>query len=315
MTNAAHPALQGYPDHGDAVRLYGPTIADDPDGLYRDIRRTLGPVAPVLLDGDMPAWFVLGYREVHHITSNPQLFARDSRRWNVWDHVPADWPLMPYVAWSPTVIFTEGADHQRRIGAITDSLDIIDRTELTALCEQVADRLIDTFAGDGQADLVAQYANVVSLQVIGKLYGLPEADIPALIQDVADSLDVAEKAAAAYGRLGARMHQLVADKRVRPGADVPSRLIAHPAGLTEEEIIIDLLIVMAAAQAPTGNWIGNALRLMLIDDQFSVSLQGGRSSVAQALNEVLWKDTPTQNFIGRWAVHDCEIGGRRVRRG
>jgi cytochrome P450 len=310
-----NPALAGYPDHVDAVQLYGPTIAGDPDGLYRDIRREKGPVAPVLLDGDMPAWFVLGYREVHHITSNPQLFARDSRRWNVWDHVPEDWALMSYVTWTPSVMFTEGADHQRRISAIADSLDAIDRVELTALCEQVADRLIDKFAGDGQADLIEQYANVVSLQVIGKLYGLPEADIPILIQDVADSLDVAEKAGAAFGRLFARMQQLLVDKRAQPGTDVPTRLIAHPAGLTDEEIVIDLLIVMAAAQAPIGNWIGNALRLMLIDDEFSVSLQGGRSSVSQALNEVLWKDTPTQNFIGRWAVHDCELGGRRIRRG
>ncbi len=72
---------------------------------------------------------------------------------------------------------------------------------------------------------------------------------------------------------------------------------------------------MAAAQAPTGNWIGNALRLMLVDDQFSVTLQGGRSSAGEALNEVLWKNTPTQNFVGRWAVQACEVGGRRIRKG
>ena len=72
---------------------------------------------------------------------------------------------------------------------------------------------------------------------------------------------------------------------------------------------------MAAAQQPTANWIGNTLRLMLIDDQFSLTLQGGRSSADQALNEVLWKDTPTQNFIGRFAVQDCELGGHRIRRG
>jgi len=77
----------------------------------------------------------------------------------------------------------------------------------------------------------------------------------------------------------------------------------------------DELVVMAAAQQPTANWIGNTLRLMLIDDQFSLTLQGGRSSASQALNEVLWKDTPTQNFIGRYAVQDCELGGRRIRQG
>lgn len=65
-----------------AVRLYGPEFQRDPAGLYARIKREYGPVAPVLLDGDLPAWFVCGYREVHQVTSDSQLFARDTRRWN-----------------------------------------------------------------------------------------------------------------------------------------------------------------------------------------------------------------------------------------
>ncbi|MFG2088397.1 MULTISPECIES: hypothetical protein [unclassified Spirillospora] len=30
---------------------------------------------------------------------------------------------------------------------------------------------------------------------------------------------------------------------------------------------------------------------------------------------MLWEDTPTQNFIGRWAVHACRLGGRDIRSG
>lgn len=297
------------------VRLYGPLVAEDPADLYRRMRREYGPVAPVLLDGDIPAWFVLGYREVNHVTSNPKLFGRDCRRWNAWDRIPPDWPLMPFVGWTPSVMFAEGPEHRRRAGAIGDALDAVDRTELSALCAQIADTLIDGFAGRGEADLIAEYANQIPILVVAGLFGLPDSDTPALMQDIADSLDVDEKANEAHKRNYARMAQLVKDKHEQPGLDVPSRLLAHPAGLTEEEVVIDLLVVMAAAQQPTGNWIGNTLRLMLVDDQFSMALQGGRSSVGQALNEVLWEDTPTQNFIGRWAVHDCELGGRRIREG
>ncbi|MEU5884978.1 cytochrome P450 [Spirillospora sp. NPDC047279] len=303
-------------DHTDEpVRLTGAPPTGDPGDLYRSLRRRFGTVAPVLLDGDVPAWYVFGYRDVHHVTSNPGLFARDCRRWNAWDNVPEDWPLMPYVGWTPSVMFAEGTEHQRRAGAIGDALDAVDRTELVSMCERTADELIDRFAGDGAADLIAQYSHQLPLHIIARLYGLPEHDIPVLVQDVAESLDVNDDAAAAHGRIHARMQQLVVDRRQNPGPDVPARLLEHHAGLTDEETVIDLLVVMAAAQQPTGNWIGNALRLMLVDDEFSMSLQGGRRSASEALNEVLWEDTPTQNFIGRWAVHDCQLGDRRIRRG
>jgi cytochrome P450 len=222
---------------------------------------------------------------------------------------------MPFVGWTPSVMFAEGSEHQRRAGAIGDALDAIDRTVLRSICEQVADGLIDGFAGNGEADLIADYAAQIPMRVVARLFGIPAAETPALVQDIADSLDVAEKANAAHQRNFARMQQLVKARHDQPGPDVPSRLIAHPSALTDDEIVIDLLVVMAAAQQPTANWIGNTLRLMLIDDQFSLTLQGGRSSADQALNEVLWKDTPTQNFIGRWAVQDCELGGERIRRG
>jgi len=307
--------IPGYPQHAEAVRMYGEQLAGDPAELYRSMRAKFGRIAPILLDGDIPAWFVLGYREMHMVTSNSHLFARDCRRWNVWDRVPADWPLMPFVGWAPSVMFAEGSEHQRRAGAIGDALDEIDRTELMAICEQVADRLIDQFVVNGEADLIAGYANQIPIRVVARLYGISDSDIPALVQDIADSLDVAEKAMPAHQRNFVRVQELVKVKHDRPGPDVPSRMIAHPSGLTDEEIVTDLLVVMAAAQQPTANWIGNTLRLMLSDDQFSLTLQGGRSSVGQALNEVLWKDTPTQNFIGRWAVQDCELDGQRIRKG
>lgn len=297
------------------VRLYGENLAADPAQLYQSVRSEFGGVAPVLLDGDVPAWLVVGYREVHTVTSSPDLFARDCRRWNRWDEIPDDWPLLPFVGWAPSVMFTEGAEHRRRAGAIGDALDAVDRTDLARICERVADGLIDDFAGDGQADLVEQYASRIPIGVIARLFGIPEADTPALVQDIADSLDVAEKANAAHERNHARMQDLVRARRARPAGDVPSRMIAHPAGLDDEEIIMDLLVVMAAAQQPTANWIGNALRLMLADDRFSLALQGGRRSAREALTAVLWADTPTQNFIGRWAVQDCELGGQRIRKG
>lgn len=279
------------------------------------MRREHGPVVPVLLEGDIPAWYVIGYREVNHVTSNPGLFARDTRRWNAWDMVPENWSLLPFVGWNPSVMLAEGADHKRRSAAISDALDAVDRTELSSSCERIADQLIDEFAGDGEADLGSQFADRLPPLVMVGLFGVPDSDAPDMMRDIQNVAGSDENAVSAYQRLQKTMGRLAESRRAHPGPDVTSRLLQHSANYTVDELVSDLIPMISAGHLPTGHWIGNTLRLMLVDDQFAVTLQGGRGSVTQALNQVLWEDTPSQNNIGRFAVHACELGGRRIRPG
>jgi cytochrome P450 len=313
---ATDPADSPAPAHPDAAPLYGPRFQTDPAELYREMRKRHGPVAPVLLDGDVPAWLVLGYREVHYVTGNPNLFARDSRRWNAWHRVPPDWPLLTLLGYQPSMLFAEGTEHQRRSEAVNEALAAADQFEVRANCERVADELIDAFAGRGEADLVAGYADQIPLPVLARVVGLPESEIMGVVQDMNLSVygDGAE-ALEAFERNHGRVGRLVSLRREIPGTDAASRLIAHPAGLTDKEIAEDLVVIMGAGQLPTACWIGNTLRLMLTDDRFALTLAGGRRSVGQALTEVLWADTPTQNMAGRFAVRDTQLGGHHIRAG
>ncbi|MEE1807789.1 cytochrome P450 [Streptomyces sp. BE133] len=317
--SSAQPAPPGCPAHTDAVRLAGLEYQQTPSQLYRTMRREHGTVAPVLLDGDIPAWLVLGYSEVTYVTSHDELFARDSRRWNQWENIPADWPLLPYVGYQPSVLFTEGDEHRRRARVITQALEGVDQFELARNCQLIADRLIADFAGSGQAELMTGYAHALPMRAVVQICGMPTSgeDTQQLVEDLRISLDAAEgdDPVAAYGRVGERLRQLVKDKRESPGPDITSRMLLDPMGLTDEQIVQDLISVIAAAQQPTANWICNTLRLLLTDERFAVNVSGGRLSVGEALNEALWLDTPTQNFIGRWAVRDTQLGGRQIRAG
>ncbi|WP_245771194.1 cytochrome P450 [Actinacidiphila guanduensis] len=358
----------------------------DPAAYYRALRAKYGPVAPVLLHREVPAWLVLGYREVHYVAGNPELFGRDPRRWHAWDRLPPNWPLLADIAHTPSVRFTEGAEHRRRAGAIADVLAEVDQFELRQRSEQAADAAVDRFAGAGRADLMADYAEVVPLQVMAGLLGLRGHETADLVRDTAaphapypgrppaadpgpgdpdtgghrtsatgpyGSYRPAEPAPgsrppgagpfapdpdtgghrtgggpsaggrpyetdAAAARVRALVQTLVDRARREPargGPDLPALLLAHPAELTDEEIVHDLLTIFAAGRRPTADWIGNTLRLMLTDERFALTLSGGRHSVGQALNEVLWNEPPTQNIIGRWATRDTELGGRRIARG
>ncbi|MER6122232.1 cytochrome P450 [Streptomyces sp. NPDC001795] len=298
------------------VPLSGPRFQTEPAALYREIRREHGAVAPVVLDGDVPAWLVLGYRELHQVTGDPVLFSRDSDLWNQWDNIPDEWPLLPMIGRKqPSILYTVGERHRERAGMISDALEAVDPFELRGHAERFADELIDKVCGKGEADLVADYATLLPVRVLAILFGFAEEQGPGLVTALNDMIDGRERAIAGQTHLAGSMAELLAARKAHPADDVVSRMLADKSGFTDEEIIQDLMVMMAAGHQPTADWIGNSLRLMLTDTRFAASLFGGRNSVAEAMNEVLWEDTPTQNVAGRWASRDTRLGGRHIRAG
>nr|WP_206325156.1 MULTISPECIES: cytochrome P450 [unclassified Streptomyces] len=296
--------------------MSGPRFHTDPVELYRRIRRDHGAVAPVVLDGDVPAWLVLGYRELHQVTSDPVLFSRDSELWNQWDAVPADWPLLPMIGRrQPSILYTVGERHRERAEVISSALESVDPFELRRRAERFADELIDGLCGKGECDIIAEYAMLLPVRVLASVYGFADEQGPGLVTAMNDMINGGPGALAGQRHLAESMVALLTAKAAAPGDDVASRMLGNTAGFTVEEVAQDLMVMMAAGHQPTADWIGNSLRLMLTDDRFAASLSGGRHSVGEAMNEVLWEDTPTQNVAGRWASRDTNLGGRHIARG
>lgn len=277
-----------------AVPLSGPAFHTEPQVVYRAMRSEHGPVVPVELPGGFPAWLIIGYRELHQVTSDGELFPRDVGLWNQWESVPEDWPLLPMVGRPmPSIYFTAGAEH-RRHAAMVGPTEEVEPFELGRHCERLADRLIDGFCERGTADLIADFAVPLPVLVLAQLLGFPDEDGAQIAEVLRDLADGGPGAQEAYQRFGAHMQSLVAARRAVPGNDVTSRMLAHPGEFTDEEYMLDLMAITAAGHLTTADWIGNSLRLMLTDDQFAVALSGGRHSVAEAMNEVLWEECPTQ---------------------
>lgn len=296
--------------------LSGPRFQTDPAQLYRDMRRDQGSVAPVLLDGDIPAWLILGYRELHQVTNDPVLFSRDSDLWNQWEHIPDGWPLLPMIGHKqPSILYTVGERHTVRAAMISNALEGVDPFVLKRYAEEFADDLIDGFCSTGRTDIIADYAMLLPARVLARIYGFGDEVIGPLVDAINNLVDGGERALAGQQLLGGATFRLLADTHDRPGDDVATRMLQDPGGFTDEEIAQDLMVMIVAGHQPTADWMGNSLRLMLTDDRFAASLSGGRHSVAEAMNEVLWEDTPTQNVAGRWASRDTHLGGRHIRAG
>ncbi|MEV0371693.1 cytochrome P450 [Streptomyces sp. NPDC050636] len=304
--------------NGDGVaRLFGPEAVNDAPGFYERLRAEHGAVAPVLVDGDLPAWLVLGYRENLEVLRTPSRFCHDSRIWHCFkeNKVAEDSPLMPALAWQPVCIFMDGKEHERLRTALTESMARFDRRGIRRCVTRSANQLIDDFAGDGQADLVSQFAEQLPLRIMTQLFGMPEESGPGLVEATRDLLKGSETAFKSNEYLVETLEQLVAHKRATPGHDFTSWLMAHPAKLTDEEVLQHLRLVAIAANENTTNLTANTLRMMLTDPRFRASLTGGSMTLPDALEQMLWDEPPTAVAPARWATGDTELAGQSIKAG
>lgn len=305
-------AIERPASHEDAVELFGPRFQDTPAEVYRELRNTYGPVAPVLLPGGVPAWLVLGYRELLRVTENTKVFGRGSARWKLWPQIPPDWPLRPMVEDNGSLLYREGDDHRRRAGAVGSALEAVDLNQMQDATQSFAQGLIDKLSEGSRADLVADYAHPLPVLALSRVLGLSDSEGVALVKAINDMVDGGPDALRAQIEVRGTMERLVARKRASPGPDATSRMIADRAGLTDQEVVEDLMVLTLAGHQPCTDWIGMTLWLLLTDHDYAADMGGGRRSVRQAMHQVLRDHTPVQIFAGRFTTQDTVLGATRI---
>ncbi|NRN70001.1 Cytochrome [Kibdelosporangium sp. 4NS15] len=288
--------------------LYGPEFAADPAATYQVLRQ-YGPVAPVELAPGVPANLVVGYDAALEVLRNPNTFPRNPLRWQ--EKMPPDCPVLPMMMYRPNALFADGAAHARYRAAVTDSLARVDLNALRTQVEFTADLLIARFAPRGEANLLAEYAMLVPLMMFNHLYGCPPELGERLVSGMSGIFDMIDPEKA-NAELTQAMLELIALKRRKPGQDVPSWMMAHPAQLGDEEVLHHLILLMGAGTEPEQNLIANGIRLLLSDERFAGDLSGGSLPVEEALDEVLWTDPPIANYSASYPVEDTDFAGVRL---
>jgi cytochrome P450 len=110
---------------------------------------------------------------------------------------------------------------------------------------------------------------------------------------------------------------LIAQRRKQPQADMISGLIeVEEQGdrLSTEELIVNLILLMAAGHGTTTHLLGNGLLALSRHPQQWEFLVGNPVVSANAVNELLRFDGPVQ-LTGRQATDDLTLGNRTIRKG
>jgi cytochrome P450 len=226
----------------------------------------------------------------------------------------------PLVEWMNSVILSvEGEDHTRLRRLVNRAFTPRAVAELRPRMNEIANELVDRFAGAGRVDFMEAFADPYPARVICELLGVPREQHDSF-RGWANDLGLAfgfttaanlERIEAALAGLHAATDELLAQRRARPTDDLLSALIAAEADgshLSTEELRLMVTSLLFAGQDTTTHQLGNAIAMFLRHPEQWTLLARQPELAEQAVDEVI-RIAPTSPLTSRIATEDLEVDG------
>lgn len=307
-------------------RLFTKALLQDPYPRYAQLQRE----SPVHLDRESGELVLTRYRDVVVALKDPRLSSRRVAE----EGIPV--PNIFLSLLRPVsgmlgrqMLFSDPPDHTRlrSLAARAFTPRVVQR--MRERIEQIALDLLDAKRGAPVVDLVHDYAVWLPLLVIAEMLGVPTKD-RARFKVWSDDLAlfiggstrplhvVLARASRGVFHLQRYFRALIrARRRAAPQDDLLGALLAvEEQGdmLTEDELLANAILLLAAGHETTTNLIGNGMYALLRHPDQLALLRREPALIGGAITELLRYDSPVQ-WTGRVALEALEIGGTRVPKG
>ena len=286
---------------------------EDPYPWYRRLRET-SPVRP-MPDG---SWLLTRHADCERVYKDPT-FSSDKRE----EFLPRFGSSALYEHHTTSLVFNDPPLHTRVRRLITGALTPRAIADMEPGLVSLVDSLLARMADRGHADLVADFASAIPVEVIGNLLGVPREEREPLREWSLAILGALEPALTpAQAERGNRavtefldyLRTLVARRRLAPGnpdRDVLTRLIVgEPDGerLSEVELLHNCVFLLNAGHETTTNLIGNSLVLLTRWPAERERLLEQPALIRSAVEEFLRFESSNQ-LGNRRATVPSEVGG------
>ena len=290
-------------------------------------RLRAGPRA--LYDERTNQWLVSRHADVNALL-------RDRRLGRTYQHVAtnAEWgrpdpPPEEAGFWhllNSQMIDKEPPDHTRLRRLVSTAFTPRTVERLRPRIEEISGRLVDNAAALGEFDLIGDLLELLPVNVIAELLGIPESDRTSLRPWSADMTLVFElnpsaedraRAVSAGRDFEAYVRGLARARRREPTDDLMSELaLVAEAGdrLTEDELVATAILLLNAGHEASVNGAANSWYALFRNPAELAALRARPALVPSAIEELLRFDTPAPMFE-RWVLEDIEIGDVRIERG
>ena len=300
--------------HGFDLRSLTPAFLDDPYPTYRALR-THDPVRR-MPDGSL---FLTRYEDLVTVYRNARLYSSDKQA----EFAPkfgAGTPL--YRHHTASLVFNDPPLHTRVRRLLTGALSQRALADTEPALIALVDGLLDRAEAMGRFDLIADYAALIPVEVIGNLLGIPRGRRAplrdwslAILGALEPVLTPAQDRRGTEALLAFRpfLHELIEHRRRHPGdpwRDVLTRLIQGEGAdrLTEDELIENCAFLLNAGHETTTNFIGNALATLLDWPDQRARLLADPALIRMALEEFLRFESSNQ-LGNRITTGPGQIGG------
>ena len=235
--------------------------------------------------------------------------------------------LKPFYAFeSHSILELEPPNHTRLKRLINRAFISRQIETLRPKIADLAHRLIDGFEKVGTTNLLPQFAEVIPVQIIAQMLGVPLVHCTQLLKWSHDmvamyqhnrSHQIEIDAVRATTEFSDFILRLIAERRKQPADDLISHLIGEQnrgEDISDEEMIATCILLLNAGHEATVHGLGNGVKALLETQPDVAALFAQSENVAAICEEVLRYDPPLHKFT-RYVLKDLEIGGRKFKRG
>jgi cytochrome P450 len=294
-----------------------PDFYDNPFPWYRALRERQ-PVKR-MRNG---AYFLTRYDDVVAVYKNPRVFSSDKKT----EFAPKYGNSPLYEHHTTSLVFNDPPLHTRVRRLIAGALTPRAIAEMEAGLVSLVEALLDRMAAKDEADLIADYAAAIPIEIIGNLLAVPHDEREPLrdwslaILGALEPVLTPEAARRGNHAVTAFSHYLeglIAQRRAAPGDpthDVLTRLIQGEEGgerLTPAELLHNCIFLLNAGHETTTNLIGNGLVALHDHPEQKQRLLAEPELIRSAIEEVLRFESSNQ-LGNRITTEAVEIGGVRM---
>jgi cytochrome P450 len=266
--------------------VFDPTLdsfAIDRESVYRELRDS----RPVYHDIERDTWVLSRFEDVRQAATDATTFS---------SHASEAAVLLPMLN------YMDAPRHGQLRRMVSRAFTPTRVAGMEGMVQSTVDTLLDRYLERGGGDLIAHFSGPLAANVVGRLIGIPEAEIDEfreltdrllLVGQKGDTAELADVATGIYGLFKA----LLDLRRVTAADDLMSALVEVQAegGISDEEVLGFCFLLVGGGNDTTSNLIANGWLLLLDHPDQRSLVEDDRSKLPGAIEEMLRLRPPAES--------------------